>query len=388
MNESLTPHRIMESPPGPETVIDGRRYVYFGGTSYLGLHGHPEIVEAACEATRKYGIHTATSRRGFGNNPPTLEAEQLAAAYFGTAGAFYFASGYFGSTALIHALAGTFDVILADEHSHFSILEAAPLPGRPIHRFRHCDPDGLAAALGERVPASARPLVMTDGVFASTGEIAPVDAYLTVLRTRPGATVLLDDAHAVGTVGGNGRGTLDHLGLWSELVNADASECPAGDTRLCFCGTLSKALGGFGGIIPGTAAFIDRLRSASHLFDGASAPPTAAAAASAKALEIVMANPEIRMRLRRNVQRMRQGLHDMGIPVTDSPAPIVSARCGSGDRMQRLHEELKEAGFLVPHTRNYSGVGPEGHMRIAVCAGHTDAMIDSLLAELRRLLRS
>ncbi|MBP7936669.1 MAG: pyridoxal phosphate-dependent aminotransferase family protein [Phycisphaerae bacterium] len=386
MNEPLTPQRIMESPPGPETVIDGRRYVYFGGTSYLGLHGHPDIIEAACAAIRKYGIHTATSRRGFGNNPVTLEAERLAAAYFGTAGAFYFPSGYFGTTTLIHALGDTFDLILADEHCHFSVMEAAPLPGRPIHRFPHCDPDGLAAALREHVPVSTRPLVLTDGVFSSTGEIAPVDAYLTVLRARPGATILLDDAHGVGTVGENGRGTLDHLGLWSDWVNADASECPANSTRLCFCGTLSKALGGFGGIIPGTTAFIDRLRSASHLFDGASAPPTAAAAASARALEIVMAKPEIRARLLRNVLHLRRGLRDLGIAVADSPAPIVSARCGTGERMRQLHEALKERGFLVPHTRNYAGVGPEGHMRIAVCAGHTQEMIDRLLAALRRLL--
>ena len=386
MTESLTPRRVMEGPPGPETVIDGRRYIYFGGTSYLGLHGHPEIVEAACEATRKYGIHTATSRRGFGNNPPTLDAERLAAAYFGTEAAFYFASGYLGTATLIQALSGSFDVIVTDEHCHFSMLEAAPLPGRPIHSFGHCDPDGLAAALRDHVPVSARPLVLTDGVFSSSGEIAPIDAYLAVLRARPGAVILLDDAHGVGTVGERGRGTLDHLGLWSELVNADASECPADGARLCICGTLSKALGGFGGIVPGTTAFVDRLRSASHLFDGASAPPTAAAAASVKALEIIMANPDIRARLQRNVERVRQGLRDLGIPVVDSPAPIVSARCGTGERMQRLHEELKERGFLVPHTRNYAGVDAEGHMRVAVCAGHTDAMIDGLLAELRRLL--
>lgn len=386
MDDSLTPRRVMEAPPGPETIIDGRRYVYFGGTSYLGLHGHPAIIEAACEATRRYGIHTATSRRGFGNNPPTLEVERRAADYFGTAGAFYFASGYFGTVTLIHALSGAFDVILADEHCHFSMMEAAPLPGCPIHRFGHCDPNALANVLRDHVPLSARPLVLSDGVFASTGEIAPVDAYLGVLRSRPAASVLLDDAHGVGTIGEKGRGTLDHLGLWSPRVNADVTEYSAGEPRLCFCGTLSKALGGFGGIIPGTQAFIDRLRSASHLFDGASAPPAAAAAASARALEIVMATPDIRVQLRRNVQRLRQGLRDLGIAVADSPAPIVSARCGSGDRMQRLHEELKAEGFLVPHTRNYTGVGPDGHMRIAVCAGHTATMIDSLLAELRRLL--
>lgn len=385
MNELTHPRPVMESPPGPTTVIDGRAYVYFGGTSYLGLHAEPEVIEAACTATRQYGIHTATSRRGFGNNPPTLAVERRAAEYFGTADAFYFASGYLGTAVLAHALSGTFDVILADEHCHFSMMEAAQLPGRPVHRFRHRDADALAEAVHRHAPAPLRPLVLTDGVFPSSGRIAPVDAYLGALAGRSGGTILVDDAHGVGTIGANGRGTLEYLGLWSGAVNAAAEECTTGTVRLCFCGTLSKALGGFGGVVAGTAAFIERVRSASHYFDAASAPPTAAAAASAKSIELVMARPALRARLAENVRRMRRGLVESGIPVEDLPTPIVAATCGTAERMESLHEELKERGLLVPYVRNYSGSGPQGTMRIAVCAAHTNEMIDRLLQAFRQL---
>jgi 7-keto-8-aminopelargonate synthetase-like enzyme len=376
----------MQAPPGPETVIDGRTYLYFGGTSYLGLHGEPSIIEAACAAMRRYGIHTATSRRGFGNNPPTLEVERLAAAFFGTADAFYFVSGYLGTAVLIHALEGDFDVILADEHCHFSMMEAARLPGRPIHSFRHRDPAGLADSLRVHAPPPARPLVLTDGVFPSSGGIAPLGAYMGVLADRAGAILLVDDAHGVGTIGHQGRGTLEHLGLWSASINAEADECSPGATRLCLCATLSKALGGFGGIVTGSGRFMARARSASHYFDAASAPPTAAAAASARALELVRARPDLRDRLAHNVRRVRQGLRDLGLSIEDGPAPIVAASCGPAEYMERLHEELKARGILVPYVRSYCGVGPEGVLRIAVCAGHSDTMIDALLAELRRLL--
>lgn len=386
MSEPPRPRPVMQSPPGPETVIDGRRYFYFAGTSYLGLHGDPTIIEAACNALRQYGVHTATSRRGFGNNPPTLEVERLAAQFFGAADAFYFPSGYMGTAILAFALQGQYDVILADTSWHFSMMEAARLPGLPIHHFKHRDVDDLARCLHTHAPAPTRPLVLSDGVFSSTGELAPLDAYLRLLDPLPGAALLVDDAHGVGTIGTNGRGTLEYQGLWSRPINATAEEVPAGLARIYLCGTLSKAMGGFGGIIAGTRAFLDRARSSSHYFDGASGPPTPVAAATARALTIVMARPELRTQLASNVQRMRAGLRQLGLEIEDSPAPIVAARCGTAERMQRLHEELKERGFIVPYVRTYAGSGPQGQMRIAVCAAHPQAMIDALLGEFGRLL--
>src|SRR5208283_2272605 len=129
---------LMEGPPGALTRIDGKEYLYFGGTGYLGLAGHPEVIDAACEALRCYGIHTATSRSGYGNSPLTLEVERLAAKFFATAGAFYFASGYVSNHVLIQAVADRADVVLADESAHFCLVEASRLVGQPLVRFRHC----------------------------------------------------------------------------------------------------------------------------------------------------------------------------------------------------------------------------------------------------------
>jgi 8-amino-7-oxononanoate synthase len=140
----MSAYSIMQSAPGPETVIDGVRYLYFGGTSYLGLSNHPEVVEAGCAALRQFGVHSATTRARFGTNPPVLEVERRAAEFFGTEDAFYFGSGYLSNHILVAALAADADVVLVDEAAHYCVLEATRLAGKPVHTFRHRDPDNLA----------------------------------------------------------------------------------------------------------------------------------------------------------------------------------------------------------------------------------------------------
>jgi 7-keto-8-aminopelargonate synthetase-like enzyme len=374
---------VLQSPPGARVIIDGREYLYFAGTSYLGLAGRPEVIEAACEAVRRYGVHTATSRTGFGNNPPTLAVEHLAAQFFGTEDAFYFVSGYVGNHILIQGLGGGSAAVFIDELSHYSLKEAARLAGLPIIPFRHRDPEDLGTRLSQSLREGQRPLLMTDGVFPMTGAIAPVDEYHRVLQKFKPAAILIDDAHGMGVLGANGRGTLEHLKLWRKQCNGRIR--PNG-VLLCVCGTMSKAMGGFGGIIPGSRSFVDRARRSSHYFDGASAPPSAAAGATAKALELVMREPDLRHRLRENAGRMRRNLRELGLAVDDWPTPNIGMQIGSAGTMRRIHKELKARGILVPYIANYAGAGKEGLLRIAVFATHTIEMIDLLVAELRRVL--
>lgn len=378
---------VMESPPGAETVVDGRRYLYFAGTGYLGLQGHPEVIRAACEATERYGVGSATSRARFGNTPPIIEAEREAARLFGTEDAFHFMSGYVGNEILARAIEGEVDCVFIDQCSHYCVFDAARRLGKPMHEFRHCDAEGLAEKLRDKLPPRGRPLVMSDGVFSARGAIAPVTEYREILGSYPGATLIIDDAHGLGVLGTNGRGTLEHAGLLQLGVNVELPDGrKPGSPCLLMCGTLSKALGGYGGIIPGTRAMIERIRSTSHYYAGASPLPIPAAAASAQALRLVMAHPEMRTRLWDNVRILKSGLRQMGLEVDDTPVPIICLTLGTADNMQRIQRELAARGILIAYMPTYSGIGPEGALRVAVFSTHTDEMIGRLVEELRELV--
>jgi 7-keto-8-aminopelargonate synthetase-like enzyme len=375
---------VAESPPGAYTKIDGREYLYFVGTGYLGLQGHPEVIRAACRAAEQYGIGSANSRTAFGTTPPLLEVERLAAALFGLDDAFYFASGWMGSNILVQELDDLPSFVFIDECSHYSVFEATSMSVWPQVSFMHRDLDDLRNKLKEHLNACERPLVISDGVFAATGKIAPARAYHDILSEYPNAVLCLDDAHGLAVLGENGRGTFEHAGLWGCGVNVadDTGRCP----RLALSGTLSKAVGGFGGIIPGDREFIRRVKLRSPYFAGASPPPAPIAAATARAIELVMADPGLRTRLWSNVRLLKDGLRRLGFDVDQTPVPIVCLTPGNAENMQRIQRELMQRGIAVAYMAAYCGLGPEGGLRIAVFATHTEAMIQQLLDELKRLV--
>jgi len=321
----------------------------------------------------------------YGNTPVLLAVEALVAEFFDLEGSFYFASGYLSNAVLVQTLAPDFDVLLLDESAHYSVVEAALSARLPLVRFRPRDAEDLQRNLQQLGP-NQRPLVLTDGVSPSLGCVAPIDRYCRILEPYDGAAILVDDAHGMGTIGDHGRGTLDFFGLWSRAVNDDPAAADRPPVRLYVGGTLSKALGGFGGIVPGSAALLRRVRTATHYYEGASAPPTPVAAASARALELVQCHPELRLRLRDNVRAVRSGLRQLGLSVEESPTPIVAVQAGTAEQMQRLQAELQQRGIIVPYMAAYSGLGPAGALRVAVFATHTDEMIQRLLAALCSLL--
>ena len=369
----------MESAPGPETVIDGVRYLYFAGTSYFGLHGDDRVIDAGCEALTLFGVHTATSRGGFGNSSLVNDVERSAAKFFGRQDAFYFSTGYVANHIAVQSLADDVDAIYVDAGSHYCVREAAKLGGKPVFEFEHRS----AESLRSRLVSGIRPLVLADGVVPASGRLAPVPEYLTVLRDFAPGVLHLDDAHAVGVIGPDGRGTFDHFGLWQHANGGP----PCDGITLSMCGTLAKALGGYGGIIPGTPEFVDRARHSSHYYDGASAPAAPMAGCSLMGLDICRREPERRKRLKNNIHRLRTGLRSMGLNVSDDPTPNVGVVFRDAATMQRLHTELKSRGILVPYVSGYSGIDATGLMRIAVCSEHTNAMIDRLLVSLRELFQ-
>lgn len=378
------PSKVMQSAPGAYTTIGGQQYLYFMGTGYLGLHGHPEIIRAACEATEKYGMGSATSRRGFGNTPPTLDIEARAAEFFGKDDALYYMTGYLGNSVLVKGLTGTFDLVAVDESSHYSVMDAAVLSERPIFKFANRDPESLAAVLKEHCTDGKRPLVFTDGVFPVRGVVAPLEGYYEVLRSYPGSALAVDDAHALGAIGPNGRGSIEEAGLPWETVNTNVQ--PKDGPRLFVSGTMSKAFGGFGGIVPGSADFIAHLKSDSPYYRAASALPPSNAAASAKALELVRDHPEMLQRLRDNVQRLRGGLRALGLEIDDNRVPIICLVLDTVERMQQVQAELMEQGILIAYNPKYSDLGPKGGIRIAVFATHTEEMIQKLIDGVAKVL--
>jgi 7-keto-8-aminopelargonate synthetase-like enzyme len=361
----------MDGPPGPETVINGRKVLYFGGVGYFCLHDHPESMEAGINAWRRLGLNSGTSRAGMGTTTLIMEVERTAARFFGTDDAAYIASGYLSNTAGVQALreGDAFDVVFVDQHAHFCVHDAALSTGAPVHRFAHLDLDDLGHQLERHLRPGQTPLLMSDGLFPTFGRIAPVPDYLEVLEPY-GGLVWLDEAHPMGILGPNGRGTCDHFNLDSDRV---------------FCGgTLSKAFGGFGGIVPGPAEFVTRVRGGPVMI-AASAPPTPVAAATLKGLELVMANPQWREGLWRNARLLKSGLEELGFAVESNEVPIAAFSLESGERMQRVHRELFDRGIAIQYT-HYPGAGAEGTLRAVVFSTHTAAQIRRLIDELRSLV--
>lgn len=380
------PMMLMQSPPGAQVVLNGRPTLYFAGTAYFALQGNAQVLRAAIDAIQQYGLHPATSRSGFGETPLLLGLETQAAHYFGTEAALYVAAGYAGPSVLIQAAQQSYDLVVMDEQAHLASQDAAALSAAPIAHFRHIDAQHLRQVLRTH-PNAKRVAVMCDGVSPVLGDVAPLSDYLDVCDEHGNATLIVDDAHGVGVLGTHGRGTLEHAEQCSgRAITVNAGEAARGGRHALMCATLSKALGGGGGIVPGQHVFINRLKAESRWYHGAAAPSSPVAAASAQALSILMANPSMRTALRTNIAHMRQSLRGLGLDVADWPTPIVCCKIGDGANMARIQRDLLARGIAVAHSRNYPGVGEDGALRIAVSSAHTAEMINALIDNLSDLL--
>lgn len=265
----------LSGPPGPVSKINNREFDYYCGTGYFALHGHSDLIKAACDATHIYGLGSGTSRASFGNHSILLDVEAKAAKFFESEAAHYYASGYLGSGILLQGLAPDYDVIFMDDDAHYSVQDGAAMARKPVVCFSHRSPEDLRNKLRKKLKADQRPLIISDGIFPVSGELVPLDEYHQILLDFDHALLCVDDAHATGVIGKKGHGTLEYFGLQGAGYYSS--------------GTLSKALGGFGGIIAGSKELIERVT-----FNGASSAPAGAAAA---AIELLMARPKIRHRL-------------------------------------------------------------------------------------------
>ena len=362
---------LMGSGPGPETIINGKRCLYFGGTGYFGFQTNPELIKAAQKAVAEYGMGSATSRNIYGTSPLYLEVEKKACEFFGTEDSIYIPSGYLINIAAFQSLAQLqqFDAMFVDEGAHWSITDFMYAVQKPVYTFAHGDPENLGRKLNENLKARQRPLVVSDGIFPTFGKVAPIPDYFKQVEAHDGC-MWIDDCHAIGVLGANGRGTYEFYGLRSD--------------RLYFGGTLSKAIGAHGGIIPGKEQFVLPIR-AGHVVNGANASPSAAAAAGIKGMELLMTRPELRTQLWRNARQLKAGLKRMGFEQDDSPVPVAAWTLKTGEDMDRVHAELMSRGIAIQRTR-YVGAGPNGALRAVVFANHKAEQINRLLTELKSVV--
>jgi glycine C-acetyltransferase/8-amino-7-oxononanoate synthase len=370
----------IETSVGSRVVIDGRERDYFAGCSYLGLQNHPALIAAAADALQRYGLGTATSRGGYGEHPVYVALEEMATRYFGAEAALYYVTAYLGNTILLQGLSGEYDRVFVDDASHFSVRDSVQIAGVPVTWFRHLDPDDLAAQLSGQLRPGERPLVISDGVFPISGEIAPLPDYLAVLAAYPGAILCLDDAHATGVLGAQGRGTTEY---WAERNRAGTAESPG--TRVISAHTLSKALGCHGGVIVGDAALIGKLRADAPAFVAHSPSPLPVAAAATRALDLMGGVSQRRSRLWANVAYARAGLRKLGWELADTPVPIICLGARPGLDLARIQAKLFARDLCVAHVTRYTSTPAGGALRIAVFATHTETQIDRLVAELAAL---
>lgn len=363
---------LLNNPVGATTLINGQSYDYYGGCGYLGLQSHPQVLQAAAEAVLRFGLSTANSRGGLGESPVYDELEKQACAFFDCEKILYFASGYLGAAILLQSESRPSDHFFIDSDAHFSLWDAAAMCNRMISPFAHGEPTALEKTIANELQTGERPIVLTDGLFPISGEIAPLPAYLELVRQKQGLLVV-DDAHAVGALGTVGRGTFEYFGIDDPCCRVTA--------------TFNKALGGFGGVIYGRQKLLENIERNSRVLAGSSPPPLPAAAASAKALELLRATPEWMESLRKNVRQAREGLSAQGWRLSaDSPSPILCLPGRDGVNLFHLRDRLFERQIAVEFVNSYPSAPAGGALRLAICAAHTSEQIERLIRQIAEIV--
>lgn len=364
--------RVLEGEQKPVSVFDGRRVINLSSNNYLGLTTHPRLRAAAHAALDREGVGSGAVRTISGTMAIHMELEEKIAAFKRTEAAVVFQSGFTANAGAVSALLGREDFIISDELNHASIIDGARLSRATIKVFPHKDVAAAEARLQEVAALPGRKLLITDGVFSMDGDIAPLPA-LCALAERYGAIMMVDDAHASGVLGQNGRGTVDHFGLHGRV-----------DVQV---GTLSKAIGALGGYVCGRRELIEFLYHRGRPFLFSTSHPPAVAATCLAALQVLEAEPERIERLWENTRFFQSGLARLGFDTGASETPITPIMIGEGRKAMAFSAALFAAGLLA------TGIAfptvPEGkaRLRTIVTATHTREELTQALDILARVAR-
>ena len=363
--------RTIASAQDVRVASDGRTLCSFCSNNYLGLANHPQVIAAVKDAVERWGWGAGASRLVSGHMKPHAELEERLAAFKGTPAALVLSTGYQANLAAVRSLAGKGDVILCDKLNHASLIDAALGSGAVVRVFPHRDYRKLERLL-DRTRDACRRVIVTDSVFSMDGDFADLP-QLVELKQKYDALLCIDEAHATGVLGDNGRGLAEVMGVEDEID--------------VVVGTLSKALGGIGGFIAGSRGLIDWIINTARSFLYTTALPPAACVAAMAALDVIQQEPARRQRLAANAARLRRELAEVrGHDIGQSACHIVPLIVGASAAAVRLSQQLEAEGLLVPAIRPPTVPRGQARLRITLNSEHTDADIDHLLSAMDRFL--
>ena len=347
--------RVLEDEQRAHTTFDGRSVVNLSSNNYLGLTTHPRLREKALEAIERYGVGTGSVRTIAGTMSLHMELERRLAAFKKTERVVVFQSGFAANAGTVAAVLSKEDVVISDELNHASIIDGARLSRASIKVFPHKDVDAARKILKD-LPAGQRKLLITDGVFSMDGDLGALPD-LCAAAEEYGCIMMVDDAHASGVFGANGRGTIDHFGMHGRV-----------DIQV---GTLSKAMGALGGYVAGSKALIEFLYHRARPFLFSTSHPPAVAAACIAAVDVLEQEPQIIERLWENTRFFKAGLKALGFNTGLSESPITPVIAGDGALAMKLSDRLFAAGVFAQGIAFPTVARDKARVRTIVTATHT-----------------
>ncbi len=338
----------------------GRKLSYFAGCDYFRMASHPQILKAAADGLKRFGLNVSASRLTTGNHQLYEQLERRLASFFGVESATLASNGYAPNLMVAQALAGQYSHALIDERAHGCLADAAQLLDCPVLKFKHRDAADLARIV-QRL-GNVKPMLLTDGMFSHDGSIAPLKEYLAAL---PGnAMVLLDDAHGAGVLGKSGRGSPEYSGVSRK--------------RIIQTITLSKGFGVYGGAVLGPRELRSAIIARSRLFVGNTPLPLPLANAAIKSVAILRTNKNLRARLLRNTALVKNKLSASGFLVVDSPSPIIPFIPQNAKAAAQLKQRLLALAIHPPFIK-YPGGPASGYFRFAISSEHTTKQLQDLI---------
>ena len=364
--------RVMSSAQGPIVSVDEKRLISLASNDYLGLTHHPRVREAALKAVREFGVGSGAVRTIAGTMAMHEALEAELAEFKGTPAVLTFQSGFSANTGVIPAITGEMDLIVSDGLNHASIIDGMRLSKAPRKVYPHADVDALRAVLGEAArdgrDGSGEPyrliLVVTDGVFSMDGDIAPLPGIVEAAEAH-GAAVFVDDAHASGVLGRDGRGSVDHFALHGRVAIQ--------------VGTLSKAVGSLGGYVAGSTALREILTQRARPFLFSTSHPPAVVAACREALRVMQDEPDLHERLWANTRRFKAGLASLGFDTGRSETPITPVMMGDPETAMRFSDRLMGEGVFAQPVVFPTVAMDQARIRTIVTAAHADRQLDRAL---------